>query len=115
MEHRIAVGIGLVLFSNMVAAVSQVLLKRAAKREVSKWWRAYVNPLVIIAYLLFLETTLLSVVALRYIPLSLSAALGASGQIFVPILSYFVLQEQISRKRCVGMLTIVVGIVISSL
>ena len=115
MTHNVMIGIGIVLFSNAVAAISQLLLKKAAGKSDTVWWKAYLNPLVITAYLLFFGTTLLSVTALRYIPLSLSAALGASGQIFVPILSYFVLHEQISKRRWLGMLTIVFGIVVFSL
>lgn len=115
MDHKTAFGIALVLCGNMIAAVSQILLKKAAGKKCAAWWRAYLNPLVAIAYLLFFSTTVFSVLALRYIPLSLSAALAASGQVFVPLLSQTFLHERISRKKWLGILTIMVGIVIFSM
>lgn len=115
MDHKFALGIMLVLCSNMIAAISQILLKKAAVKKRAIWWQAYMDPLVITAYLIFFGTTLSSVFALRYIPLSLSAALSASGQVFVPLLSHLFLHERIGRKKCLGILTIVVGIVIFSM
>lgn len=112
MNHNMLIGTGLILFSNMVAAISQILLKRAAGRTWPVWWRAYINPYVIAAYILFFMTTIFSVLALRFIPLSLSAALGSSGQIFVPLLSYLFLGEKPSRRRLCGMMIIVAGLVI---
>ena len=115
MEFKILVGVGLVLCSNLVAAISQILLKKAAKRSYSVWWRSYINPFVIIAYSLFILTTIFSVFALRFIPLSLSTVLSVSGQIFVSALSWVCLGEKISRRRCQGMLIIILGIIIFSL
>lgn len=115
MSPETITGIGLVLCSNAVAAVSQILLKKAAKKTYPVWWRSYVNAYVITAYSMFVMTTVFSVLALRYIPLSLSAAFAASGQIFVPVLSRLFLREKISRRRGLGMLTIVLGIIIFSL
>ena len=115
MESKVLIGVGLALCSNLVAAVSQIFLKKAAGKSYDVWWRAYLNPLVMTAYAMFFGTTVFSVFALRYIPLSLSAALGASGQIFVPVLSVLCLHEKISRRRCMGMLMIIVGIIVFSL
>ena len=115
MELKTLIGIGLVLCSNAVAAISQILLKKAAKRTYLVWWRAYVNVFVIAAYSMFVMTTVFSVIALKFIPLSLSAAFAASGQIFVPVLSWLFLKEKISSRRRFGMLIIVLGIIIFSL
>lgn len=109
------IGCCLALSAHLIAAISQIFLKIAAGKEYSVWWRSYINPLVIIAYGFFFGTTLINVFALRYIPLSFSAGLGASGQIFVPVLSMLFLKEKISRKRQLGMLIIVIGIIIFSL
>ena len=115
MTTEMLIGISLVLCSNAVAAISQILLKKAAKRTYPVWWRSYINPFVITAYAMFVMTTVFSVIALKFIPLSLSAAFAASGQIFVPVLSRLFLGEKIYRKRLIGMLTIVIGIIIFSL
>ena len=115
MTPETLIGVSLVLCSNAVAAISQVLLKKAAKKMYPVWWRSYINTYVITAYALFVLTTVFSVFALRYIPLSLSAAFAASGQIFVPVLSWLLLGEKISKQRCRGLLLIVFGIIIFSL
>ena len=113
-EQGFAVGIGLALSSNLLAALSQVLLKTSAKRVQKTRLQEYVNIRVFLAYSAFFLTTLLGVIALRWIPLSLSAALGASGQIFVPMLSRYVLGESISPKQKAGMVLICLGIVVFS-
>lgn len=115
MENKVLLGVSLVLCSNLVAAVSQILLKKAAGKAYGVWWRAYLNPLVMTAYALFFGTTVFSVFALRCISLSLCAALGASGQIFVPLLSALFLKEKLDRQKLQGMALIVLGIIIFSL
>ena len=115
MSNKILLGIGIALMSNLIAAISQILLKKAAVKTYSTWWRSYVNVPVIAAYTLFIGTTVLSVAALRYIPLSLNSSISASGQIFVPVLSYLILREKISRKRLQGMALIILGIVVFAL
>lgn len=115
MTHEVMIGSCFVLGANLVAAVSQLLLKLAARKNYPVWWRSYINPLVITAYGMFFGTTIMNVFALRYIPLTLSAALGASGQIFVPAVSALFLKEHISKRRLLGMFIIVAGIVLFSL
>lgn len=109
------IGAGLVFASHVIAAFSQILLKKAANKKYSPWWRSYLNPYVITAYSLFVVTTILTVLAMKHIPLTVSAALGASGQIIVPVMSYFILHEKINKKRLLGMAIIVIGIFIFSL
>ena len=115
MNDKIWIGVALILCSNIVAGISQILLKMAANKSYDVWWRSYVNPYVITGYGLLFGTTILGVLALRFMPLVLSAAFAASGQIIVPVLSYLVLHEKISKRRMLGMAIIVVGIIIFSL
>jgi len=113
--NNTALGILVVLCSSFVAAVSQMLLKKSSKITYKSWWREYLNFYVLLAYFLFLCTTVFSVIALRFIPLSLSAAAGASGQIFVPVLSCIIYKERIGIQRMAGMAAIVIGILIFSI
>jgi len=112
MSYKYLLGIGLVLLATFVAAVSQVMLKLSAQRQYNSHLAEYVNPLVIGGYTLLLSTTLVSVLALRYIPLTLAAALDSTGQIFVPVLSFLILKEHISRQKMLGMLVIILGLII---
>lgn len=105
----------MILFSSLLTAISQIILKKASKVKYETWWRAYVNLPVIAAYVILFGTTISTVLALRFIPLSLSSALGASTQIFVAILSRLLLNEKIGKKRCIGTMIIVAGIIIYSI
>jgi drug/metabolite transporter (DMT)-like permease len=109
------IGIGMILVSNIIAGFSQILLKQSAKKEYTIWWKSYINPKVITGYALLLGTTVFGVLALRFIPLSVSAAFAASGQIIVPALSAIFLKEKISKRKRTGMAIIVIGIVVFSI
>ena len=53
------------LLGVFIAAVSQVMLKKEAMKEHSSASKEYLNPLVIFAYVLFVGTTFLSIIAYR--------------------------------------------------
>jgi len=97
-----------------VAACSQILLKRAAGRKYRSFFAEYLNPLVVGAYGLFVAAAFASMLALRFIPLSLAPILEAAGYIFVAVLGWFFLGERLSRRQIFGMVLIVVGIVVYS-
>lgn len=105
-------GILLILLSVIISSLSQLLLKVSAQKDYVVWWREYINLFVISAYALFFFTTLLNIFALHYIPLTLSAVLGTSGQIVVPVLSYLFLHEKIDKRKCVGMIILALGILV---
>ncbi len=98
------------LLSVLLAAVSQVLLKRGADRGFTGLHQ-YLNPLTMCAYGLFFGCTLLTVWAYRSVPLSLGAVLESTGYLFVTLLSALTLGEPITRKKAVGNLLIVAGAV----
>ena len=112
MESNTVIGILLMLCSVVITAASQVLLKIAARRKYKTAGQEYINPFVIVAYGLFFVTTLCTVTALRFIPMSLSTAVGAMVQISVPLASFIFLKEKISKRRCIGMIIITVGVLI---
>lgn len=83
--------------STLISSLSHVILKKSAQKIYPSKLREYLNPLVIIAYGLFFGCTLLSMYALKVVPLSMSPILEASGYIFVAILSFIFLRKS-SRK-----------------
>lgn len=109
------IGMCMILFSSLLTAFSQIMLKKASSVRYEKWWRTYVNPWVISAYAILFGTTLSTVLALKFIPLSLSSALGASAQVFVAALSRLLLNEKIGNRRLLGILAITAGIIIYSI
>lgn len=100
------------VLSVFISSVSQIMLKRSAQKTYESKLKEYLNPLVIIAYGLFLGCTFISMYALKVVPLSMSPVLEASGYIFVAVLSRIFLKERISAKKAMGMGVIVLGIML---
>ena len=72
----------LFLFSVFISSVSQILLKSSAKQQYEKSWKDYLNWKVIVAYGIFFISSLLTVFAYRYVPLSMGPILEASGYLY---------------------------------
>lgn len=106
---------GIMLGSIFVSSVSQILLKKSAQKEYPSKLREYLNPLVIIAYGLFFGSTLITMYALRVVPLSMSPILESVGYIFVAVLSFLFLKEKLTRKQVLGMAVIIIGIIVYSI
>ena len=105
----------LIVLSSLISAFSQIMLKKAAQKEYSSKLKEYLNPLVICAYGIFVLCTLLTMYALKVVPLSMSPILEASGYIFISVLSYIFFHETLTKKQLCGMMLVLAGIVIYSL
>ena len=70
------------------------------------------NPLVIIAYAMFVGTTFLSILAYRGLPLSMGPVLEATSYIYVTIFGVTIFGEKMNRKKWIALALIVCGIVI---
>lgn len=101
--------------ATLISSFSQIMLKKSAKRMYESKIKEYMNPLVIIAYGLFFSCTLLSMYALKVVPLSMSPILEASGYIFVAVLSFIFFREKLTKKQLIGMALIIGGIVVYTL
>ena len=99
----------------LVASISQIMLKKSASTNGASDLRAYLNPLVIGAYILFVLSTLTSLLCLKHIPLSRAPILDAAGYIFVAILSRIIFKEKLYKKKILGFSLIVLGIIIGVL
>ncbi len=105
----------LLLISVFISSVSQILLKKAADKTYTDHIREYMNPLVIFAYGMFFCSVILTMLALREIPLSLQPILESTGYIFVAVMGWFFLKEKIGKRKLLGIALILLGIVIFSL
>lgn len=98
------------LISVFVSSVSQILLKKSAKRQYANALQEYLNPHVIIAYSMFFISMFLTMYAYKGVPLSFGTLLEAAGYIYVPVLSYFFLKEKITKTKLIGAAFIIAGI-----
>ncbi len=103
------------LLGVFVSAVSQVLLKKSAMEDHGSMAGEYLNPLVVIAYALFVGATLLSTIAYKGIPLSMGPILDATGYIYVTVFGVLIFHERLDRRKLVALALILVGIAVYSL
>lgn len=108
--------IAIFIASVFASSVSQGLLKKSANTTKDKSvLKQYMNPLVIVAYLLFLGCTLVTVFCYRVIPLSLGLVLESLGYIFVTTISVVALKEKLTRRKVIGNVLIVAGVILFAL
>lgn len=112
-EYSISVII--LLASVLVASVSQIILKISANREHETRLKEYLNPLVITAYIMLLGSTVLTMLALRHLPLSHQPLYESASYIFVSVMGFFLLKERFTKKKLLGLALILAGIFIFSL
>ncbi len=106
---------GILLLGVFLSSISQVMLKKAAVRKYSSWLKEYLNPLVIVAYVIFFGTTFLSIYAYKGIPLSMGPVLEATSYIYVTIFGVTIFKEKLNRQKVLALLLIVGGILVYSL
>ena len=113
--NRLEISVCILLISVFISSVSQIILKKAAGKTYNSPVREYLNPMVIGAYSLFFCSVILTMIALKYVPLSMSPILESTGYIFVSVMGYFFLKEKFSRRKLAGFALILAGIVIFNL
>lgn len=105
----------LLLLGVFISAISQVLLKKAAMKQYASRLQEYLNPQVIFAYVLFVGTTFLSILAYRGIPLNLGPVLETTSYIYVTIFGVVIFHEKVTRKKMLALILIILGVLVYSI
>lgn len=105
----------LILLGTFISAISQVMLKIEAGRPHKSHLQEYLNPLVIIAYIMFVGTTLLSILAYRGIPLSMGPILEATSYIYITLFGVKIFGEKMNKGKAAALALIICGIIVYSL
>ena len=102
----------LIVISGIFAcSLSQLLLKKSAITAHKSHIYTIVNPRVIFAYIIFFGSLLINIWAMSNgIQLKEMALLESLGYVFVPLLSFFILNEQVSQTTILGILIILLGL-----
>ena len=103
------------LLSVLIAAISQILLKRSAGKQYTSKAREYLNVRVIAAYALFFLSSLLTVLAYRGVPLSMGPVLETTGYLWVTIMGRLILKEKVGMRKLTGLAVIVLGVILSGI
>lgn len=102
----------LLVLAVLVSSVSQIILKKSASKTYNSIFREYFNLYVITGYGLMVVSTVLVILGLRGVPYKNEPIIESLGYIFVMILSNLILGEKITRKKIIGNLLILSGIII---
>lgn len=98
-----------------LSALSQYLLKRAAEKSHQNALRSLLQPKVLLAYSIFFVVLLANLFTLKYLPLYLLPIIEASSYVYVALFSVFLLKEPLSKRKFLGLLCILAGVVLASL
>lgn len=113
MENKYYVMI--LLVSVFISAVSQIILKTAANKTYESTVKEYLNFRVIFSYGLFFLSTILTMIALKKVPLSMQPILESTSYIYVSVMGYFLLKERFSKRKLLGLALILLGIFVYSI
>ena len=103
------------LLAALLAAVSQILLKKSAMKTHKSWIYEYLNIYVISGYLLLSGSLLLNVWAYQEMEYRFGQAINAVSYVFVLILGRIFLGEKITARKVIGNAIIIAGILITIL
>ena len=112
MNRQLALYSALMLAGTFISSVAQVLLKKAAQREYASFWQEYLNPRVILAYVIFFGASILAVFAYRVVPLSMGPILEATGYIYVTVFGVAIFHEKLTPLKLAALALILAGIAV---
>lgn len=102
-----------VILGIFACSLSQLMLKKSANNSHKSKMAEIVNPWVITAYAIFFGSLQINIWAMsKGVLLKELAILEALGYVFVPILSFIVLKENISFRTTGGIGVIIIGIIV---
>ena len=104
----------LLMVGVFIGSISQIMLKKAANKKYKNFISAYLNRFVVIAYIIFGGTTVISMYAYKGITLSLGFVIETMGYVFVTIWGVLIFKEQISKKKIFALGLIIFGTIIYS-
>ena len=100
------------LLSVVIASFSQVMLKLGAGKTYPSKIREYLNVYVITGYGMLFISMVLTIVAYSRLSYLSVPVIEAVGYVLVPVLSYFIFKEKLSKRKLTGILFILTGIFI---
>ena len=112
MSEPIVLYSGILLLGTFIAAVSQVILKKAAQKEYPSKIAEYLNFPVIFAYTLFVLTTFMCIYAYKVVPLSFGPVLESTSYLYVTAFGVIFFKEKLTVKKVAALALILIGIAV---
>ena len=104
----------ILLIGVFISAVSQVILKKEAMSKHDSVSEEYLNTRVMFAYLLFIGTTFLCIIAYKVVPLSMGPILEATSYIWVTLFGITIFKEKMTTRKAIALVMILCGIIMFS-
>lgn len=101
--------------SVLVSAFSQVMLKKSSQKEHKSILAEYLDPVVIIAYVLFFGSTLLTMTAYKKVPLSMAPIFDCGSYLLVILFGVLFFKEKMNPKKILAIVVLLAGVVVYSL
>jgi len=105
----------LIIGSLLLVSFSQVLLKKSADKKHKNLLREFLNFNVIFAYCMFFGSMILNIFVLKFLGLKDIQVYMSLSYLLVLLFSKLMLNEKITKKKVIGNLIIVFGIIVFNL
>lgn len=102
----------MLVLSVTVASFSQILLKKSAAKKYDNIIREYLNPYVITGYGMMVISTILTIIAYRGVEYKNGPVIESLGYLLVMFLSFAFFKEPITKKKVMGNVLILLGILV---
>lgn len=102
----------ILICSVVMASFSQILLKKSALIKYDSIIKEYLNPYVIIGYGMLFGSMLATIVAFHKLEYKNGPMIESLGFVLVMFLSFLIFKEKLTKRKIVGTLLILVGIII---
>ena len=98
--------------SACITAFSQIILKKSADRKYKSVFFEYLNPYVLFSYACDIGVLVLNVFIYTKVDYRFGVAINSMSTVFVMLLSHIILKEVITKRRIIGNVIIVCGILV---
>ena len=102
----------LMILSAFITAFSQIILKKSANKKHKSVFFEYLNPYVLFSYVCYIGVLVLNVFIYTKVDYRFGVVINSMSTVFVMLLSNIILKESITRKRIIGNVIIVCGILV---
>lgn len=96
----------------IIAAFAQIFLKKAAMKKYGSVIREYLNLYVVLGYFLMFASTICTILAYRGLEYKNGPVLESLGYFLILFLSWLFFKEKVTKKKLLGNILIVLGIIV---
>jgi drug/metabolite transporter (DMT)-like permease len=103
----------LVIVSAVLGVVSQMMLKKSAKKRHASWWREYVNVWVIGGYGLMVVSLVINLLAIYMGVLAQEVSIiECINYLLIPMAAWICFGEKITKRKIIAIIIIMIGAVL---